>query len=560
MGGYRIGEILQDRYEIRACLGLGRLGWVLRAFDHEGGAEVALKSLHTNLAPNEYAAAQLLSGLRGLTAIKHPNMARIHDAHREKFRLYFVRQLLDGVPFSRLLAGRRARGQIFTAREAYPVIAQVASLLSDGLVHGALCPDDIWILPDQLKVTDAGLALLFPPGRLGGLLAKVPRYRGYIAPEVARGSEPDPRSDVFSLGALLGELITNVQAEGRGFTFLQQDPDLPAEIADILETAMHPWPGKRFSEPAALVACLDEVFGGAFLSGNSPGPTNASLDTEPSPPPVELLDDPRPMHSRPTSDAPDVTSQVLMEQIIEEHAIGQDQVNPVRPGGKRPIHPEKPKSHVVDAVRSASAQETTQEIEIESEFLEELPSDATSEIDISMIEEESSVLDSAVSKLEKEAQMAERKTTEEFLRRCAQLEGVDPRLLRAAHAIEAEKAGASSAQAAEILRERAERTDLGGIDPRLLRAAARLESARISSIPSRRQEEIDDPDDWREEIAHLKQEQIISFLSPPVSAKQVEVTGFPRNQRRARTSHPAPPHTPKTTPRPSSKTPPKQPK
>lgn len=603
--------MVRDRYEVKGCLGIGRFGVVLQALDHEAGAEVALKVLDPSLIQDQETGARLLSGLRSLRSIKHPAMARIHDANCEGAHYFLTRQLLDGTPLSRLLAGRRKRGRVFTLREAYPVIAQVADLLSGGLVHGGLCPDDIWILPDQLKVTDVGLAELLAPDRVATLFNRVPRYKGFLAPEIARGSRPDSRSDVYALGALLGELLTLIQADGHVPAFHQQDRDLPVELTELIERAMQQRPDRRFAEPAAFVRSLNEVIGNATpqaLRNDTIVDHPPVHDTKSSPPPVELLEDVLiGASTRPTPEAPDITAQVVMEEIIVEHAARQklDEARR-RPASAPPIRPERPtrQSAAARAARRSippplpPAASRKSPVAIAKVIIatndegkarlrddgtarigskrprpspphgvsaadrdpspdNEALRDVTEEIDIDMLQPVAPPqAGAAASKLESEVRVAKRKTTEELLRRSNQLEGIDPRLVRAAHAIESEKVSSASAQAAAILRQRAEREDLEGIDPRLLRAAARLESARISSIPSPAPTETEDPDSWRDEIAQLQQDQVISFLSPPLSTKHKEVTGFPRNQQRGPATHvPAEPRAPRP-----SETPPPLPK
>jgi serine/threonine protein kinase len=541
--------MIRDRYEIRGCLGVGRLGVVLRVFDHDGGAEVALKVLHAALVPDEDAGARLLLGLRDLRNNKHPAMARIHDANCEGTRYFFTRQLIDGTPLSRLLAGRRGRGYIFTAREALPVIAQVASLLSGELVHGGLCPDDIWVLPDQLKVTDAGLVFFLPAKRVAALLTSVPRYNGFVAPEVARGTQPDTRSDVFSLGALLGELLTQVEADGSGRSFRDRDDELPEELSAIIEKAMQPKPYKRYSEPAALLAALEKAITGVVRAHKKPPAFGGKLSPRAKPlrdklkgaPEVPDGETPPPVLAphRPTQQSaagrvshhseppppPPLASPVKLAKVILAGGRESALLGPRRP---TPMPPPRPSAKEDEALhQEVAAPDIIDEVELNDH--EPTGSQTT---------------DSALSKLESELRAAERRTTEELLRRSSQLEGVDPRLVRAAHAIETEKASNSTAQAATILRKRAEKTDLAGIDPRLLRAAARLESARVTSVPAPDPAEPDDPDAWREEISSLKQDQIISFLSPPVSTKQREVTGFPRNQQPSPTAEVPPPRRP----------------
>ena len=105
----------------------------------------------------------------------------------------------------------------------------------------------------------------------------------------------------------------------------------------------------------------------------------------------------------------------------------------------------------------------------------------TQKIEVDMIEEvETGSLGEVANRLEKRATDAERESAEELLRRARRLDGVDPRLVRAAHSLESDRRGARSRQAAQILRQRAENLD--GVDPRFLRAAASLEETKVSGL------------------------------------------------------------------------------
>jgi len=197
------------------------------------------------------------------------------------------------------------------------------------------------------------------------------------------------------------------------------------------------------------------------------------------------------------------------------------------------------------------APDVTQEIDLDSLEPASGPQrrDVTQEIDARMIQSvEQATLDSAVAKLEAEAARAEQASTEELIKHAARLEGVDPRFVRAAYAIESGRRGGKARKAAERIRERG--AELEGIDPRLLRAAARLEEAQISEITNvtRRPEEPadDDPasDDWRERMAAEGEASVISFIAPPVTDRPHEVRGFPRTIRRGGAPPPSPPGPP----------------
>ncbi|MDD5308999.1 MAG: protein kinase [Deltaproteobacteria bacterium] len=675
VAGFKAGELIRRRYEVVKLLGAGRLGTVLKVTDAEVGIEAALKVVHRSLIPDEAAGRSFMVGMRALIPVKHEGMARIFDVNCDGDRYFVVSQLLDGVPLRRLMEGRRARGQDFSLTEIVPVVQQVVDFLAaSGLAaHGDLAPENIWILPRHIKVSDAGLAVHLPPAAVSKLLRSSGRSRGYAAPEMARGAPPDGRSDVYALGVLVGEMTTHVAFDGRPESFFEAEPDLDAGLDEILRRAVDPDPRQRHPAPLDLLADLVAVASAKQATDGA----NAFEDTnvDPLPPAkddddVEILEveDENPVDTKvgpasPVKPPPrvgpgfefvsDPTAQVSMEDVIRAHVEGiqsgpkentplplqrKSAVAPPmtplpglkrrtlpppppsasppaakRPAAARPtvpppppprrtsavppppappakprIAPKRPESPVMEprparmtpaptsrradeplqqteeeptsagvhraAPRSSvpkKRREVTQEIDIEAlEAVAEVRRpprrEVTEQIDLDMIESVERIsTNAAVAKLERTAADAERSSAEELIRRARALDGVDPRLVRAAHALESDRRGGRSKQAAELLRQRAD--ELEGIDPRLLRAAARLEEARISSVPPTDEDHTelqDEDDDWRERLGQAEEQQVISFLAPPMVKRDPDVRGFPHNQQRGAQPRPPtePPH------------------
>jgi len=652
----RPGELIRGRYEIDRVLGMGRLGAVLGAGDLETDSAVVIKFIHHGLVPDEGAGRRFMKGMRGLMRLEHPIMTRVLDVNCEGQRYFVVSEHLEGVPLRDLMESRRAQRRGFTIREVYPIIRQVTAFLIESGIgpHGALCPENVWILPQNLKVLDSGLAANLPAGAVGHRLASVGRLRGYVAPEMKRGAAPTQRSDVYSLGVLLGEMVTQTIFDGRAEMFHEVDPDMPVEVDAVLRRALLVDPRGRFADAAEL---LEDI---ARLADAPPpmlkrhqevaGEIGEPQDRAPeAPPPKRVRRAPPPRRAMDFGivASPDATVQVSMDDVIKAHldhverrfaaedsgvkavpppapparasapppppprrvsapppppprrdepveqpqpafvsnfqpaSVPRVTIAPKRPEPRKSVPP--PPARVVappprkiradepilfdedepTSVGRASAargserprREVTQEIDMEEiEAVSPASSrrEVTQEVDASMIQfEDRSSMREALSKLERQAADAERASTEELFRHAQRLDGVDPRFVRAAHKLEAEKRGSRSKAAAEALREKADRLD--GIDPRLLRAAARLEEARVNDVPvtgvheveKLRAEDQGGGDDWRERMEAMKEDSVISFIAPPVVARSSEVSGFPRTQQRAqRNRAPAPPPAP----------------
>ncbi|MCP4604376.1 MAG: protein kinase [Proteobacteria bacterium] len=695
MAGYRVGEIILDRYEILESLGIGCLGTVVKAMDQEAELEVAFKVIHPALTPDRMARDDFMGGMRSILQFGHEVMADVYDVNQdEDDRCFVVYELLEGMTLRKLIENRRAREDVFSIDEVLPIIEQVVTFYqeTDGIVHGSLSPEKIWIMPQQLKITGTGIAKYLPPGAVWHLIQQSEKSSNYVAPELNWGLPPDFRADVFSLGALVKEMLTQPAPDGQPEVLCKSNPNFAPQIDSILECALQSEPSARYHTPADLLVALS-----GLQSQMKSSPAAHSNDTyidDYSPieeeEPAFTEDQKQPINTPEPDSIFDDTAQVSMEDVIRAHTesdnvpdeeslskepspavqikklhppsrptkLGalaqakkrkstapprasaparrpgspseppskrtQSDVPPIEPKHpvvnapsekkpliepKRPSRPSRdlrPPSYVPPPVAQKAddpggsndnattpagrkpstskysdvltskysdagvkKRDRTQEIELsdlQAVENQQNSEDTIQEIELDMVEiTDENGAKAAVEKLEKQANKAERESANELLRRADRLDGVDPRLVRAAHTLESNRRGGRSKQAAELLRKRAE--DLDGIDPRLLRAAARLEEIKICKLEGKTAEEqteeseeseepeVQDDNNWREQMETPPVESVISFLSPPVNEHPADVRGFPKNQKRgarsAATSNVSRTAEPRRTPPPS---------
>jgi serine/threonine protein kinase len=591
----RAGELVRGRYEIVSCLGVGRLGVAFQVADADTGSEAVLKLVHPGLVGNEEIGRRFLVGMRALKQLDHQCMVRVLDANCEADKYFVVSELLEGVSLRDLVDKRRSQGKGFTLHEILPILQQIGSFFGESGVaeHGALSPENIWIKPDGLRLLDVGWAGNLPIAAVGHRLTAKSRVRGYVAPELLRGRSLSIRSDVFSLGVLIGEMFTQVTFDGRPETFALADPDLPSDVDAVLRRALLVDPAGRYATVSELVDAVQAVCDPELRSAppreeRTPAPAAPRPPARPSTPP------PKPRRAIDLGiDIPKTerTVQVSMDDVIRSHFEGEPdkkipwaRIAPVRtedpdhtpvPGRMVLITPKRPTrreslppqpAHFAPPPRAGRADappaygddedtsvkpsplagrsqdparpEVTQEIDLDALDAEAQRSrEGTQEIDLAMIEGQAGqdAVDAA-GKLEAQAEAAVRSSTEELIRRAERLDGVDPRLVRAAHTLEAEKRGARSAKAAEVLKHRTEHLD--GIDPRLLRAAARLEEAKINEVPEPVEKPEDAGEDWRDRLSETNEDSVISFLASPVVEPTEEVRGFPLTQHRRQQNRP----------------------
>src|SRR5580700_1295770 len=195
-------------YEIIAPLGAGGMGEVYRARDTRLGRDVALKILPPDVANDPMRRQRFDLEARAVAALNHPNIVAIYDVGDG----YIVSELVDGEPL---------RGGKLSVRKTIEIAAQIASGLAAahdaGIVHRDLKPDNILLTRDgRPKILDFGLAKVQAKSAAtvdetvtvrteAGVVMGTP---GYMSPEQVRGLATDHRSDIFSFGVILHELLT----------------------------------------------------------------------------------------------------------------------------------------------------------------------------------------------------------------------------------------------------------------------------------------------------------------------------------------------------------------
>jgi tetratricopeptide (TPR) repeat protein/TolB-like protein len=244
-------------YEIVCPLGAGGMGEVYRARDHRLGRDVALKVLPEAFAGSAERLARFEREARAVAALAHPNVLAIHDFGKERGTPYAVMELLEG----ETLRQRVARAAL-PWRKALAIAAAIAEGLAaahaKGIVHRDLKPENVFLTTDgRVKILDFGLARTEPepgpqaetgpyaPGltETGAVMGTV----GYLSPEQVRGEAVDARSDLFSLGCVLHELLTGRQ------------PFQRRTRADSLAAALHEDPPELAAAAKGVPAGLERV-------------------------------------------------------------------------------------------------------------------------------------------------------------------------------------------------------------------------------------------------------------------------------------------------------------
>ncbi|MFQ5767859.1 MAG: serine/threonine-protein kinase [Acidobacteriota bacterium] len=276
--GCRLGP-----YEIIGPLGSGGMGEAYRARDARLGRTVAIKVLAEAISRNPDARARFEREVRAVAAISHPNILAIHDLGREGEMDYAVMELLDG----ETLRQRLERGSLWL-NEALEMAAQIATGLAGvherGIAHRDLKPENLFLTSSGIvKILDFGLAIQGAPA-LTDDTSSPTRTRltsagtvvgtvGYMSPEQVRGAAADHRSDVFSFGCVLYEMISGRRAFKRETgaetltAILREEPQplsriapgIPAALESLVAHCLEKEPARRFQSMADFTFTLETL-------------------------------------------------------------------------------------------------------------------------------------------------------------------------------------------------------------------------------------------------------------------------------------------------------------
>ncbi|HEV2762450.1 MAG TPA: serine/threonine-protein kinase, partial [Pyrinomonadaceae bacterium] len=281
--GTRVG-----RYEIRALLGAGGMGEVYRAVDTELHRQVALKFLPPEVAADERRMSRFVQEARAASALNHPNIIAVYEIGEASGARFFATEFVEGATLREHMAAGR-----MSVRDVLDVGLQIASALvkahSAGIVHRDIKPENVMLTHDgYVKVLDFGLAKFTEtsarsvdseaatralvntdPGSVMGTVS-------YMSPEQARGQEVDARTDIWSLGVVLYEMLSGQLpfAPGEGATpshvivaILEKEPlplahlapEVPPDLAHVVSDALTKDRDERFQTARQMLASLKKV-------------------------------------------------------------------------------------------------------------------------------------------------------------------------------------------------------------------------------------------------------------------------------------------------------------
>ena len=300
-----IGSVLGGRYRLIELLGQGGMATIFRATDSQLGRDVAVKVLRPEYGRDPDFVARFRMEAQAVASLNSPNIVTVHDFGMDPAGPFIVMDYVDGEDLATLLRRTGPLSANRTARIAAEVARGLAAAHARGIVHRDIKPGNILLAQDgRVQVTDFGIARAIAEAQMtlpGTTLGSVQ----YMSPEQARGETATERSDIYSLGVVLFEMLAGRRPfEGdsaASIAMARLTPPVPmpsayrSGIPPVLEAicrkAMAIDPAERFQTASAMAAALEDQLGdraagaaaAAGLGGVAAAPTIAAGVARPNP-------------------------------------------------------------------------------------------------------------------------------------------------------------------------------------------------------------------------------------------------------------------------------------
>ena len=265
-----IGAVISGRYEIIEKVGTGGMADVYRAKDHRLNRYVAVKILKNEYSEDAKFVTKFRQEAQAIACLSHPNIVGVYDVGQEQDMHYIVMEFVDGITLKKYI---EQKGKL-SVREAVGIGLQIANGLeaahANHIIHRDIKPQNILISKDgTAKVSDFGIA---KAASSNTITANAMGSVHYISPEQARGGFSDEKSDIYSLGITMFEMLTGrVPFNGEttvaiAIKHIQEEmpspkefvPEIPSSVASIVLKCCQKSPDRRYQNMAELIADLKQ--------------------------------------------------------------------------------------------------------------------------------------------------------------------------------------------------------------------------------------------------------------------------------------------------------------
>ena len=266
-----VGKRLDGRYEIEEIVGVGGMSVVYKAHDEIDDRTVAVKILKEELLQNEEFRRRFKNESKAIAVMDHPNIVKVYDVGFGDRVQYIVEEYIDGITLKEYIE----RQGVLPWKDALYFATQILRALQrahdKGIVHRDIKPQNIMLLQDgTIKVTDFGIAR-FARSEQRTVTDKAIGSVHYISPEQAKGEATDAKSDLYSVGVLLYEMLTGklpfdadsavsvaiMQLQNEPIKPSTLNPEIPEGIEEITLRAMQKNPAERYSSAAEMLSDIE---------------------------------------------------------------------------------------------------------------------------------------------------------------------------------------------------------------------------------------------------------------------------------------------------------------
>ena len=266
-----IGRLLDNRYEIQEVIGIGGMAVVYKARCHRLNRLVAIKILKEDYCQDEDFRRRFHAESQAVAMLSHPNIVSVYDVSSSPEADYIVMELIDGISLKQYMEKKGVLNWKETLHFAIQIGKALEHAHSRGIVHRDIKPHNVMVLKNgSVKVTDFGIARVMSKGNT--LTKEALGSVHYISPEQAKGGRVDNRSDIYSLGVVMYEMMTGrppYDGESPVAVAIQHinggavmpstlNPNIPGGLEQIIMKAMAHEPADRYALAATMLYDMDE--------------------------------------------------------------------------------------------------------------------------------------------------------------------------------------------------------------------------------------------------------------------------------------------------------------
>jgi eukaryotic-like serine/threonine-protein kinase len=267
-------SLLGDRYRVEAKIGAGGMAEVYRGFDQVLNRTVAIKVLNTQFAKDAAFVERFRREAQAAARLNHPNIVGVYDHGADNGTQYIVMEFIEGRTLADALGSGRQPTPVQAAEVAQHICEALAAAHAQGVIHRDIKPENVMVTRDgTVKVMDFGIARLLTGPETAPQTSAVLGTATYLSPEQAQGQPVDARSDIYSLGAVLYEMLsgrppfTGDSPVAIAYKHVneapvppsQRNPDVPPRLDAVAMRALAKNPANRYQSANEFAQDLERV-------------------------------------------------------------------------------------------------------------------------------------------------------------------------------------------------------------------------------------------------------------------------------------------------------------